>query len=102
MRVRFSEEAKADLREIGAFIGKHSRYWSARFLRELTYACRNIADMPLRFPLVPDREESGIRRRVYKGYLIFYRVEGDVVSIIHIMNGARDFERVLFPDDEQP
>jgi toxin ParE1/3/4 len=102
MRVRFSDEAKADLREIGAFIHRRSPYWSARFLRELTYACRSLADMPLRFPVLPGREESGIRRRVYKGYLIFYRVDPDVVSIIHIMNGARDYERVLFPEDEQP
>jgi toxin ParE1/3/4 len=101
MRVRYSEQAKADLREIGEFIGRGSRYWSARFLRELAYACRGLADMPLRFPVIPEREESGIRRRVYKGYLIFYRVEDDVVSIIHILNGARDHERILFPDDER-
>jgi toxin ParE1/3/4 len=102
MRVQYSEEAKADLREIGAFIGQRSRYWSKRFLRELTYACRSLAHMPLRYPIIPEREDSGIRRRVYKGYLIFYRVEAEVVSIIHILNGARDYERVLFPDDELP
>lgn len=102
MRVQYSEEVKADLRDIGTFIGKRSRYWSTRFIRELTFACRGLAYMPLRYPLVPEKESSGVRRRVYKGYIIFYRVEGDVVSIIHILNGARDYERALFPDDEQP
>jgi toxin ParE1/3/4 len=102
MRVEYAEEAKADLREIGAFIAKRSRYWSTRFLRELTYACRNLADMPSRFPLIPEREEAGIRRRADKGYPIFHRIEGDVVSIIQILNAARDHERILFPDDEQP
>jgi len=102
MRVRYSDEAKADLKEIGAFIGRRSPFWSARFLRELSYACRSLADMPLRFPMIPDREGSGIRRRAYKGYLIFYRVDGDCVWIVHILNAARDYERVLFPDDEQP
>ena len=102
MRIRYSDEAKADLREIGAYIRQQSPYWSARFLRELTYVCRSLGDMPLRFAILPNREGSGIRRRVYKGYFIFYRVEDDHVSIIHIFNGARDYERVLFPDDEQP
>jgi toxin ParE1/3/4 len=102
MRVRYSDEAKADLREIGAFIRKQSPYWSARFLRELAYACKSLKDMPFRFSILPGRESSGIRRRVYKGYLIFYRVEEDSISILHIFNGARDYERILFPDDEQP
>jgi toxin ParE1/3/4 len=102
MRVQYSDEAKADFREIGAFIRKQSPYWSARFLRELAFACKSLKDMPLRFQMLPGHEAAGIRRRVYKGYLIFYRVEEDSISIIHILNGARDHERVLFPDDEQP
>jgi len=102
MRVQFSDEAKSDLTEIGAFIRKRSPYWSARFLRELTYACRSLSDMPMRFPIIPDRDEAGIRRRAYKGYLIFYRAEADSIWIVHILNAARDYDRVLFPDDELP
>jgi toxin ParE1/3/4 len=102
MRVQFSDEAKNDLREIGAFIRKQSPHWSARFVRELAYACKALRDMPMRFPVLPELEKSRVRRRAYKGYLIFYRVDDGLVSIIHILNGARDYERVLFPDDEQP
>jgi plasmid stabilization system protein ParE len=35
---------------------------------------------------------------VFGAYLIFYRVEADRVSIIHILHGARDYEALLFPD----
>jgi plasmid stabilization system protein ParE len=99
MRVRFSDKAKRDLAEIGAFIRRQSPYWAARFTRELAFACRAIGDMPHAFPLLPEREATGIRKRAYKGYLIFYEVEPDGVSILHIFNGARDFERILFPDE---
>lgn len=54
--------------------------------------------MPERYPLLPRHRSSGIRRRVHGNYLIFYRVEGDIVEIVHILHGAMDYEAVLFPD----
>jgi toxin ParE1/3/4 len=102
MRVRFSNKARRDLAEIGAFIGQRSPYWASRFTKELAFACQAVGDMPKAFPVLPSRENSDIRKRAYKGYLIFYRIELDGVSILHIFNGARDYERVLFPEEEQP
>jgi toxin ParE1/3/4 len=100
--VEFSAEAISDLEQIGQYISQESPYWASRFIQELIYACGTIADLPLGYPLYPDRETSGIRKKVYKRYLIFYRFEATEVSIIHILHGARDYERILFPDDEQP
>src|SRR5262249_23071439 len=42
----------------------------------------------------PANEGSGIRRRVFRGDLIFYQVEGSAVSIVRILHGARDYEAV--------
>jgi toxin ParE1/3/4 len=52
--------------------------------------------------LYPDREASGVRKKFYRRYLIFYRVEDNRVIIIHIVNGTRDHESLLFPEDDQP
>jgi toxin ParE1/3/4 len=52
--------------------------------------------MPLAFPLVPRFEQHGIRRRSYRGYLIFYQLKGDRIAIVHILHGARDVETLLF------
>jgi toxin ParE1/3/4 len=49
--------------------------------------------------LVPRHENSGVRRVPHGDYLIFYRVTTDIVEILHILNGARDYERILFPDE---
>jgi plasmid stabilization system protein ParE len=54
--------------------------------------------MPRSFPLLPGREESGIRRRPYGDYLIFYRI-ADAVEVLHVLHGAVDDERLLFPDE---
>jgi plasmid stabilization system protein ParE len=47
----------------------------------------------------PGHEEGGIRRRPWGNYLIFYRVGDDSVQILHVLHGARDYEKILFPDD---
>ncbi len=54
--------------------------------------------MPHASPLLTNRPGSGIRRRTYGNYLIFYRVSGTAVEVLHILHGARDVERILFPD----
>lgn len=64
-------------------------------VRELRAKSKQLANMPLAFPLVPRFERFGIRRRVVGSYLIFYRIEQDVVTIINILHGARDYESLL-------
>jgi hypothetical protein len=48
-------------------------------VREVSFAsfarAMRLGDNPLAFPLVPRHEHSGIRRRVFGNYLIFYLLE---------------------------
>ncbi len=41
-------------------------------------------------PSSPGYEHHGIRRRVHGNDLIFYRVEGTKVVIVHVLHGATD------------
>jgi toxin ParE1/3/4 len=54
--------------------------------------------MPHAFRLIPRYEQHGIRRRPFRDYLIFHRVEADRISIVHILPEARDYETLLFPE----
>ena len=54
--------------------------------------------MAYAFPLLAGHSESGIRRRVHRRYLIFYRVENETVQFLHILHGAMDYEAILFPE----
>lgn len=105
MKVVLTEAAKADLIEIGDFICIHSPKRAASFISELLDRCNTLRDMPRAFPLVPRYEQHGVRRLVYRDYLIFYRFSEERVEIIHILNGARDYESLLFdglPDGNRP
>lgn len=98
MRVVFSGEAHAGLREIARYIARDDKVRAISFVRELRAKALQIGDMPQSFPLVPRYEHCGIRRRPFRNYLIFCRVEDDRVAVVHIMQGARDYEALLFQE----
>ena len=99
MRVVFAREAEADLTEIALFIARDNKPRALSFTRELRQAARQLGDMPRAFPLIPRYEHYGVRRRPYGNYLIFDRVEDDRLTVLHVLHGARDYERLLFPDE---
>jgi plasmid stabilization system protein ParE len=95
MRVDITAEAEADLAAIGAYIAAESPFRAARLLLEIQEACHAIGLVPLASPLAEGLESQGIRRKVYRRYLIFYRIKADVVEIAHVIHGARDYMAIL-------
>ncbi len=45
------------------------------------------------------RESDQHIEAVHGNYPIFYRIRADAVEIPHVLHGAMDYERVLFPDE---
>ena len=66
------------------------------FVDELLDRCLALAATPRAYPLVPRYERFGIRRCVHGDYLIFYRLQPEQIAVIHILQGARDIEALLF------
>lgn len=99
MRVVLTSEARDDLERIGDYIAQDNPTRARSFVNELIEKVRSIGDMPLAFPLVPRYAHLGIRRRVHGNYLIFYRTDENNIVIIHILQGARDTEALLFPEE---
>ena len=99
MRVVLTTHAKQDLTRIGDYIALDSPARARNFVRELQEKARQIGEAPHAFPLVPRYETQGIRRRVYRDYLIFYRMEQHRVTIIHIAHGAQEYGRFLSPEE---
>jgi len=61
-----------------------------------------LADMPRRFQIVPGHERAQVRRRPHGDYLILYHVLNDTIEVLHVIHGARDYQRLLGPEDEPP
>lgn len=97
MRVTITAEAEADLAAISDYIADESPVRAVRFLRALREACQAIGLIPLASPLADGLEDQGIRRKVYRRYLIFYRIRHDVIEVVHVIHGARDYMAILDP-----
>ncbi len=69
------------------------------FIEELRDAALALSEMPNAYPLVPRYERFGVRRRVHGHYLIFYRVEPARILALLITHGARDYGRLLMPEE---
>nr|WP_085738521.1 type II toxin-antitoxin system RelE/ParE family toxin [Rhizobium sp. CIAT894] len=91
----FSRAARADLLTIGRYILEQNPARALPFMDELHSACVEIADMPRAFvePRLP--RLTGVRRRLFGNYLIFYRIEDSTVQVMRILHGARDYVRIL-------
>jgi len=100
MRVIFTDAAETDLETIGDYIALSNPFRAVRYIRELRAKSLELREIPQAFPLLPERESTGIRRRVHGNYLIFYRVGDRTVEILRVLHGAMDYERLMFPEDE--
>lgn len=98
MKLLITAKAEADLESITDYIAQHNPARALTFVRDLHRVCLDIADTPHAWPVVPRYENTGIRRRVHGRYLIFYRIDADTVTILHILNEAMNVDPILFPD----
>jgi toxin ParE1/3/4 len=100
VKVVFTQSARSDLEQIGDYIAQDNPTRALSFVRELRTAALTLADTPRAFPIVPRYKSHGIRRRPFGNYLIFYRAKTDQLVILAILHGARDYEPLIFPDDD--
>jgi plasmid stabilization system protein ParE len=96
--VVLAAEAESDLEAIAEYIARDSVTAALAVVDELRDKCLALADAPRGYPLVPRYERHGVRRRTCASYLIFYRLGAEAIEVVHILHGARDYERLLFPE----
>ena len=96
--VAITDEAEADLERIADYIAADNSRRAASFVKELLERCERLIDTPHGFPLISRFEHTGVRRRPYRGYLIFYHVDPEAIKILRILNGTQDCEPILFPE----
>lgn len=99
MKVVFSQAAQADLESIGDYIARDNLRRAMAFIDELVDCAEQIVDAPEGFPLVERYRSRGIRKRVHKSYLIFYRIRECQIEILHILNGAQDWDTMALATD---
>ncbi len=95
-KLDWTQRARADLREIAAFIGQDSATAALAWGDDLFRHVEVLASFPVIGPVVPQTAFPHTRRIVFGAYLIFYRVRLDLktvelVTVWHAAPGLPDF-----------
>ena len=87
MRVSFNQLAERELNEAAEYYQRESPLLSAAFLAEVEHTCAQITEYPEGAPAVL----GAIRRRLLRRfpYALLYRLHGDTVRILAVMNLKR-------------
>ena len=96
MKVKFTKEARSDIASIYDYLNEHAGTRTAKIiLAELRERCLGLARMPERFEQLQGFQSKGLRRRLYRNYLIIYRFRVGIVEIVRVFHGASDYLKLL-------
>jgi toxin ParE1/3/4 len=95
VRVKLTQKARADLVEIAKWIAKDNPNRAVSLVLDLREAFRALRDFPEAYPLALTKDDVTIRRKIVGNYLIFFTIMGKQIEILHVLNGARDWEVLL-------
>jgi toxin ParE1/3/4 len=96
-KVRILRKAQADLLEIQSYIGRERPLAARRIVEALLHAIGRLGENPREGP--PARDE-GLRRRRFRflpsgKYVIFYKTGRAGVRVYRVLDGKRDYRRML-------
>lgn len=100
-KVRINPVAMSDVLELMAHIAEDNPEATARVGSLIYSRIEELADFPemgasLRAKV---HVRTDYRFLVCGAYLVFYKVEGEFVSIYRVLNGARDYLAILFVEE---
>ena len=103
-RIKLSPEAKKDLKETGAYITNelHNSKAAGATVSRIMKRLRSLADFPeIGAPLSSKvHYETDLRFLVCGNYTAFYQYENNLVYVVRILYGGRDFTQILFGEPE--
>ena len=91
--MRWTLRARADLVEIGRYVGGHSPGAAQRLLGRLRRSLKQAARMPQSGRIVPELGRTDTRELLVGNYRAVYRVLDEAIDVVAVFEGHR-----LMPD----
>ncbi|MBI1354098.1 MAG: type II toxin-antitoxin system RelE/ParE family toxin [Acidobacteria bacterium] len=94
-KVRFQPAAVEELEDAVQWLELQSAAAAAKWHQQLLDAVDALETLPAMCPQAPESRFFGeeIRQILVGGYRVLYRIKDDVVDILHIRHGSRDWLR---------
>ncbi|MER9709485.1 type II toxin-antitoxin system RelE/ParE family toxin [Mesorhizobium sp. M0213] len=93
--------AQADLVNILEYLTRESGslFIGGRFVDALRPKCRDLASLPATIGRARPELRPDVRSFAFRGYVIFFRYNGDFFEVANIVEGHRDID-ALWPEGE--
>ena len=88
MNIRYTETALREIESIFAYVAEHNPIAAAQIVTRVTGLVSRLDEFPYLGHVVDEQDVRIVPLGRYP-YLIFYRVAGDEVAIIHVRHAAR-------------
>lgn len=96
--VRWSDQAKADLKAIHNVIARDSKHYAKKVTRELVDKADTLAELPRLGRVVPELGDDNVREIPAYSYRILYEINsGDDIVVLAVIHKRRD----LRPEEVQ-
>jgi addiction module RelE/StbE family toxin len=92
--VIWSPEARADLREIEAYIASNSPMNARRVIEKIRDAANNQLDFPYSARTIPEFQDPNRRETFVYEYRLMYRIEDDCIRVLRVVHGRRLLKNV--------
>lgn len=101
-KIRINPVAIADVQEIKAYIAEDNPAAAARMGTTIYSRIEKLVDFPEMGTSLSAKinMRTDYRFLVCGTYLIFYKIEGESVSVYRVLNGVRDYLSILFADEK--
>jgi len=94
--VRWSDQAKADLKAIHDYIARDSTHYAKQVTRELVDKADTLPELPRLGRVVPELGDEDVREIPAYSYRILYEImAGDAIVVLAVIHKRRD----LSPDE---
>jgi toxin ParE1/3/4 len=95
-----SEQAEQDVADILAYLGERNPDAADRLAEAIDARCARIANFP-EIGRSRDDLAPGLRSVVIDRYVLFYRASEEAISMVRVLHGARDIDRIMRASDPE-
>lgn len=101
-KLRYTKTAIENLTDLTAHIAQQSgsRSLAQSFTGQLRAYCKRLAALPGTMGRARPELGKDLRSSAFKSYIIFFRYAGDILEVVNVLEGHRDFETFFSAEPE--
>ena len=89
--VKWSSVAKADLREIYAFIKKDSKFYAQKVASEIIAKSEALESFPNMGRVVEELNDPNLREIIVYSYRLIYQISKESIEIVTLVHSRRNY-----------